>query len=116
MSRRPGIGAGFAPEIASTVLEFNLVELEGDVPSALQHGKRKFPLGRYMRRQIRKHVGMDEKAPQSTIDKAQELLQPLREDAFNNSQPFKKTVVEAHDNKVLQMETKQRIFKKRGNI
>lgn len=53
MSLKPGIGADAMHDVASTVLEFNLVEREGDVPSSLRHGKRIMPLGRYLRRQLR---------------------------------------------------------------
>lgn len=53
MSLRPGIGADAMHDVASTVLEFNLVEREGDVPSSLRHGKRIMPLGRYLRRRLR---------------------------------------------------------------
>lgn len=116
MSLKPGIGADFMPDVASSLLEFNLVEKQGDVPSSLRHGSRIMPLGRYLRRQLRKQVGMDEKAPQSTLDQAKERLQPLREVAFETSQSFKKVVVEAADEKVRQMENRNRIFKKRGSI
>jgi hypothetical protein len=53
MSLRPGIGADAMHDVASTVLEFNLAESEGDVPSALRHGSRILPLGRYLRRTLR---------------------------------------------------------------
>lgn len=53
MSLRPGIGADAMHDAASTLLEFNLVEAQGDVPSALRHGKRILPLGRYLRRRLR---------------------------------------------------------------
>lgn len=53
MSLRPGIGADAMHDAASTVLEFNLVESQGDVPSALRHGSRILPLGRYLRRHLR---------------------------------------------------------------
>lgn len=53
MSLRPGIGADAMHDAASAVLEFNLVESQGDVPSALRHGSRILPLGRYLRRHLR---------------------------------------------------------------
>ena len=98
------------------LLKFDLEEKQGDVPSSLRHGKRIMPLGRYLRRKLRVTVGMAPEAPQSTLDEAQERLRPLREDAFNNSKSFKKTVMEAADEKVRQMEHRQQIWKKRGNI
>lgn len=53
MSLRPGIGADAMHDVASTVLQFDLVQKEGDVPSALRHGSRILPLGRYLRRKLR---------------------------------------------------------------
>lgn len=64
MSLRPGIGADAMHDVASTVLEFNLVEREGDVPSALRHGKRIMPLGRYLRRKLRLYSTGTEDAPE----------------------------------------------------
>lgn len=64
MSNRPGIGADAMHDVASTVLEFNLVESQGDVPSALRRGKRILPLGRYLRRRLRKYATGSEDAPE----------------------------------------------------
>lgn len=116
MSLKPGIGADFMHDVGSALLEFNLEESQGDVPAALRHGSRLMPLGRYLRRQLRKTVGMDEKAPQSTLDEAKERLQPLREAAFDASASFKETVIRAADEKVLQMETRAKINRKRGSL
>lgn len=112
MSLRPGIGADFMHEVASSVLEFNLDQSQGDVPSSLRHGSRNMPLGRYLRRRLRKLVGRDESAPQSTLDEVAEELRPLREAAFNASASFKESVVEASAGKVAQIEAKYRLFKK----
>lgn len=115
-SLRPGIGAGFMPFVADTIanMEVDLVAEQGDVPSSLRHGKRIMPLGRYLRRKLRKELGLDEKAPQSTIDEAQARLQPLRERAYDNSTSFKEEVLREFDNKVKQLENKQKIFKRRN--
>lgn len=116
MSLRPGIGADFMHEVASSVLEFDLDKLQGDVPSSLRHGSRIMPLGRYLRRRLRKLVGKDESAPQSTLDEVAEELRPLRETAFNASASFKDTVVEASKGKVAQIEARHRLFKKGSNL
>lgn len=112
MSLRPGIGADAMHDVASTILEFNLETSQTDVPSALRHGSRNLPLGRYLTRRLRVLTGKDPNAPQETLDKIQEELRPLRETAFNNSASFKKTFVEANAQKVLNMETKTKIYKK----
>lgn len=116
MSLKPGIGSDFMHDVASSLLSLQGFEEEPDVPSSLQHGTRKLPLGRYLRSRLRELTGRDKAAPQETIDALQEELRPLREAAFEASQPFKKTVVEAHDQKVLNAETKAKIFKTRRTL
>lgn len=64
MSNRPGIGADAMHDVASVVLEFDLVEKQGDVPSALRHGKRIMPLGRYLRRKLREYSTGNADAPE----------------------------------------------------
>lgn len=111
-----GLGAAMMDEVASTLMDFDLEKNMADVPSALRHGGKLMPLGRYLRQRLRTRVGMDAKAPQSTLDEMAERLRPLRETAFENSESFKKTVIAAADQKVLQMETKQKIFKERKKL
>lgn len=116
-NRGGGIGSGMMDEVASTLMTLNLEERIADVPSALRTGSRLMPLGRYLRQNLRKKVGKSEKAPQSTLDEYTEALRPMRE-AAQNSRPgtrydtFKEEILKSADQKVRQMETKQRIFKK----
>lgn len=118
MSLRPGIGADFMHDVASVVLDLNLVEKEGDVPSSLRHGKRVLPLGRYLTKKLRKLVGQDEKAPQATLDKIAEEMRPLREAArISEEIPSVKDWAVAKDTqRVLQMDAKAKVFKKRRSI
>lgn len=113
MSLRPGIGGDAMWDVASTLLEFNLADGEGDVPSTLMHARRVLPLGRYLQRRLRKFVGKDEKAPQETLDKIKAQLQPLRESAFEASKPLKVEIIKAADQAVKNMEKRQSIFKSR---
>lgn len=115
-SRHPGIGADFMHEIASTLLEFNLEDSQTDVPSALRHGSRLMPLGRYLRGKLREAVGKDKKAPQATLDEAKAALQAVQDAAFNNSERFADAIVKAADNKVRQLETRQKIFRQRKSL
>lgn len=117
-SLRPGIGAGFMPFVAEGInaLAVDLVEMEGDVPSSLRHGKRIMPLGRYLRRRLRLEVGLDASAPQVTLDRAQEALQPLRDRAFENSSSFKKEVLAEFDGKVRQLEYRYQLKKRKGSL
>jgi len=80
MSLKPGIGAGFIPEVASVLLQLGLEDM-ADVPSSLRHGGSVLPLGRYLRRKLREHVGRDPKAPQATLDAIQEEMRPVFEEA-----------------------------------
>lgn len=111
-----GIGIGMMDEYASELLKLDPALTEADVPSALRHGPRLLPLGRYLTRELRKRVGRDPNAPQATLDKVAEELRPLRETAFNNSSSLKKEIIKAADGKVASLEARQHIFRKRGNI
>lgn len=115
MSLKPGIGADFMHEVGSTLLEHGLEKLD-DVPTSLRHGSRTMPLGRYLRRKLRVVVGHEEATPQSTIDKLQETLRPMRETAFDNSRSFKQEVINAGTQKVLNAETKSKIFKAKRKL
>lgn len=115
MSRKPGIGADFMHEVGSTLMEFNLEEMP-DVPSALRQGSRIMPLGRYLRRHLRKVVGREPEAPQVTLDEAKARLQALRDTAFENSESFKETVIRAADGKVARMEALAKIYRKDRKI
>lgn len=120
MSNRPGIGADFVHEIASTLLEHDLSEME-DVPTALAHGQRVLPLGTYLRRKLRKAIGRDEKAPVSVREKAAAKMHKLYEDS--RSAPaglkeftYKQNIIQSGVGKRASLEAKSRIFKKRGNL
>lgn len=116
MSRQNGgLGLAVMHEVASTLLQFDL-EKEPDVPSSLRHGSRELPLGNYLTRKLRTLVGKDEKAPQSTIDKIQEELHPMRETAFNNSRSFKQEVINETEQQALNQETKWKIRKAKRTL
>lgn len=60
MSLRPGIGALAVSDLArvlSSDVGLGSIKSSGDVPSALVHGTRTLPLGRYLRRQLRGELG-----------------------------------------------------------
>lgn len=124
MSLKPGIGAGAMWEVASSLMQFNLDELSADVPSALRHGKRLLPLGRYLRRKLRSYVGKDEATPESVLAELRAALLPLQEGAqasadatgLKYGDELRRLILEAGDQAVANMEARQRIFKKRGNI
>lgn len=116
MSLRPGIGRDAMHEVASVLMQFNLDTSQGDVPSALRHGGRLLPLGRYLRRSLREMVGKSVDAPASSVEQAQEAVRAVREVAFNNSRSFKEVLEEVNKAQLPKLESRQRVFKKRGSI
>lgn len=120
MSLRPGIGASAMDEVASSLLTHTQEIV--DVPTVLQHGRAKLPLGRYLRRELRKRVGLKPEAPKETIQAIETQLQPLREIA-NAYAPrgfkefaFKQEVINQGEGRRIQLEGRMKRFKKRGSI
>lgn len=118
MSTQPGLGFSAMHEVASTFMQFNLDVTEGDVPSTLRHGKRLLPLGRYLRQKLRLMVGKDEKAPQYTIDKANEKMLPLRQAARASSDnpSLKGQITEKQKGKIASLEAREKIHKQRKHL
>lgn len=94
MSKKPGLGADFMHEVGSELLKHGLDERLVDVPTGLRHGRRVLPLGRYLRRRLRKVIGRDEATPQSELEKSKEEMRPLFKAAFDASRSAKKVIVE----------------------
>lgn len=120
MSNRPGIGAGIMDEVASTIMEHEL-EFD-DVPTTLRHGGRQYPLGRYLRQNLRKKLGRDEKTPEAIQDEVQAKLQPLRTLAETiaprgfKTVYFKNLIIDAGEAKRIRMEARYKRQPKRGSI
>jgi len=81
MSLRPGIGADAIHDIASTHLEHNIVETQGDVVSALRANGKTLPLGRYLTRRLRRYVGIPENAPAITLARMAEQMHDVLENS-----------------------------------
>lgn len=116
MSLRPGIGLGMMHELASVLLTHKLDERMIDVPLSLQHGKKQWPLGRYLRRKLRLYIGREENTPEAIQKVTQERLREVREAAFVNSTSFSKAVAESTLGRRIQMEARERRFKKKGSL
>lgn len=118
MSLRPGIGRDFMHEVASSFLQFNLDTSESDVPVTLRHGSRQLPLGRYLRKNLRRMVGRDEKTPLQVMEALQEGLRPLREIQFASKEAtsLKEVILEKHKGKRQSFNARQRIFKPRKTL
>lgn len=114
MSLRPGLGADAMEAVASTLIQFSSMQTEIDVPSHLRHGKFLMPLGRYLRRNLRKKMNLDEKTPQAVLDQAEEEMLPLRIAAKNDSEnpSFKKHLMTAGSQAALNLEARLQLRKK----
>lgn len=118
MSLRPGIGAGAVPAIADALNDTHgaaHVGRTGDVPAALMHGRRRLPLGRYLRRKLREEMGFSEVGGQESVKRVQaEELRTLCEAegvAATLNQKAKTTAV-----KILQVEGRAAIHRKKGSL
>lgn len=111
MSLRPGLGAGFVPEIASTLMENGLEKTLVDVPATLRHGRKEWPLGRYLRQKLRQQIGRDAKAPE--VEDAEVLL--LREDAFARSESFQAALRRSLEGYNASINAREGVFKKWRN-
>lgn len=116
MSLRPGIGIGMMHELASTLMEHKLDEKMIDVPLVLRHGMKQLPLGRYLRRKLRTFIGRPENAPLEALEAQKEELQKLREDAWQDKTSLSKKVEEATLGKRIQIQARERRFKKRSML
>lgn len=110
MSRRPGIAADSMDDAYAAIRH---LEEEGwDAPTALQHGSKKLPLGRYLRSKLRGLMGVT----QQTIDKVQneyadEMFNSIKE-AYDPKKPFRSngdTLAEINKQSRLNLEAREKI-------
>jgi len=87
MSKRPGIGANAIPDVADRLLRLppRFLASLPDVPRALRHGGKPYPLGRYLTRLLRKQIGRSPDAPEVNLEHKKEEVQLLRQYAEENS-------------------------------
>lgn len=118
MSLKPGLGYHAMHEVASQLMHFNLDTSEVDVPSTLRHGKKELPLGRYLRRNLRRMIGKDEKAPPGALEKLSEELRPLllasRQDKENPS--LKRQIIKKYSEQNRQLDTRNKIYRRSKRI
>lgn len=113
MSLRPAIGLTALNEIASIILE---QESNGaiyvDVPIALAFGTKQFPLGRYLRRQLRARIGRDLNTPEAVIEAIEKPLQVMRVAAHQGQGGLEEKILEASLGRRQRIESKQSRQKK----
>lgn len=67
MSNRPGIGAPGVAQMAEVLKQFAPLSDLIDVPTHLLHEKKQLVLGRYLRRKLRKALGVKEETPNEIL-------------------------------------------------
>ena len=117
MSNRPGIGFGALDEVVRTMRRFNLDKSQPDVPSALRHGARTLPLGRYLRRKLRAALGKEEGAPRESLVELEATMRDVYARSISGPEVSPKRILyEDGKSKVLQMEVRSKIFKQRKKL
>lgn len=111
MSLRPGIGADYMWEVASTLMANALDTSLPDVPISLGSGGKKLVLGRYLRRKLRVMIGKDGDTPEEVLKNMAEEMRPLREVAFNSSSSFAQAVSDAGIQQRANMDAMDEIYK-----
>lgn len=95
MSLRPGLGTGVIPEIADTLLRFELDQTLLDVPVTLQHGANlHLPLGRYLRQLLRQQIGREKTCPVEVLERMRLELVQTRKEAWDNGIALSKLLEE----------------------
>jgi len=113
MSKYPGIGAESMSDVGDTLLTEQgaqyIIE-NGDVAHTLQHGKKKYPLGRYLRKKLREVLGFNETGSQKeSLTKWKMQLRAMHEekiaDTNNKGKTYKELFIEPQKQKILNMES-----------
>jgi len=120
MSRHPGLGAPALRAILDSLTDSPgsiAMEREGDVPSVLSHGGKKWPLGRYLKQQLRKKYGFEDTGtPKEKLQAWYQEMRALFEK--EDTQTYWKDItrqeilVEKNKQSVLNMETRLHIYEK----
>jgi len=119
MSLRPGIGALAVPVIADALncsAGAASIALDGDVPTALNHGRKKLPLGRYLRRKLREELGFATNGGQEKPEtlRKEEMQSLLETSGSRAAYLIEKPFVEFQ--KIVQVEGKAKIWRKKGKL
>lgn len=116
MSLRPGIGCSAMDEVASEFMKFNLDNTQADVPSALRHGKKELPLGKYLRRQLRRRIGREVQTPKAVQLERSREMQEMFPHSKEDFTPLKSKVLERFQGKRQGFEGRTKIFKQRRKM
>lgn len=117
MSNRPGIGADMMSNVAQSLVKFDLAK-DGpeDVPLALRHGASELPLGRYLRRRLRKILYDREEAGEVFDQKTYWSMYQLLKEARDNQTSAKKVHIAKTKQARLNQETRHNLYKQRKEL
>lgn len=116
-----GLGAGALENVADVIRNLDLDLTQADVPSALRHGHKLLPLGRYLKRRLRVLLGKSPDAPQIVIDQIKEEMRQLQEISWSSEETGKfKPVSQVHremnEQKLRNLESRRNVFKERKEL
>ncbi len=119
MSNRPGIGAKAMDIVGEALFNKHLIKqmkIEGDVPSSLTHGRKSIPIGHYLRQKLRDYVGMPDEFRVQNIYNYSLEMRFLYEAALalpeNAAKSRSQIIADENAQKILQVETKHKIYEK----
>lgn len=125
MSTRPGIGAkavlNIVKSMSSIISSMQRTGPSVIVPSVLKHGRKSYPLGRYLKDRIRDalFISKEDYSREALDIYSQEMLD-LFKGCFDSSENSSKSLVEVFNSlnlqKVLNLESKFKVFSKKGAL
>jgi len=124
MSLKPGIGALSIENIAdalTTEYGCESVVATGDVPISVAQGKKSLPLGSYLRKKLRTHLGFKKTGGQDETLLAYslqmcELFTEALKKPENKNKPLAQIIVEENKQKLLNMVARNEIYKGRKSL
>lgn len=115
MSLRPGIGTALLDHVASTLMTVGIRDDE-DVPATLRIGGKVWPLGRYLRGQLRTLIGREDCAHPSTVKSMVDELRELRSEAEEAEENFTPWLRKKNASREKVYHARERALKKEGSI
>lgn len=122
MSLRPGIGAPAMEVVATSFGDAHLEYLRTnmDVPNVLQHGKKKMPLGRYLKSILRQNLGYGRKSTDEALQNYYQKMRLMFEDEAMAAKMEKRAIrnyYQINQGRLDSVEKKYKIHQqKRGSI
>lgn len=114
-SLRPGLGAFAIDALASVILNDKRSLL--DIPTYVEFGGQKYPLGRYLTARLRNRLGIDDATARAIrVTYAKEKMSELREHSTINSVSLKEAYQTLHSQKILNWKSKRKILKRRDTL